>query len=87
MALKAAVEGERIRPLGRRMPQAQVLLQHFYRQPVQYARDVVAAMGGSPTSVNKLLTDLEGLGILRETTGYKRNLMFVFSEYLALFQG
>ena len=86
LALKAAVEGERIHPLGRRMPQAQVLLQLFYRQPVQYARDVVAAMGGSPTSVNKLLADLTAMGILRELTGYKRNRMFVFSEYLALFQ-
>ena len=72
--------------LGRRIPQAQALLQLFYRQPVQPARDVVAALGASPTATNKLLADLETMGILRELTGYKRNRMFVFSEYLALFQ-
>lgn len=86
LVLKQQVEGERIHPLGRRIPQAQQLLQLFYQQPVQHAREVVQAMGGSPTSTNKLLADLTGLGILRETTGYKRNRMFVFSEYLALFQ-
>jgi len=86
LALKQQVEGERIHSLGRRIPKAQVLLQLFYRQPVQYARDVVAALGASPTSTNKLLADLETMGILRELTGYKRNRMFVFSEYLALFQ-
>lgn len=86
LALKQQVEGERIHPLGRRIPQAQQLLQLFYQQPVKQARDVVQAMGGSPTSTNKLLADLTSLGILREITGYKRNRMFVFTEYLALFQ-
>jgi len=86
LALKQQVEGERIHALGRRIPQAQALLQLFYRQPVQYARDVVAALNASPTATNKLLADLETMGILRELTGYKRNRMFVFSEYLAMFQ-
>jgi len=85
LVLKQQVEGERIHALGRRIPQAQALLQLFYRQPVQHARNVVAAMGGSPTSTNKLLADLTELGILREMTGFKRNRIFVFSEYLALF--
>ncbi|MEJ7662183.1 MAG: Fic family protein [Hymenobacter sp.] len=87
LVLKQRVEGERIHPLGRRIPQAQQLLRLFYQRPVQSARDVVQALGGSPTSTNKLLADLENLGILRETTGYKRNRLFVFKEYLALFEG
>ncbi|MEJ7662870.1 MAG: hypothetical protein WKG07_26600 [Hymenobacter sp.] len=86
LALKQQVEGERIHPLGRRIPQAQQLLQLFYQRPVQSARDVAQALTGSSTTINKLLTDLETQGILREATGYKRNRMFVFSEYLALFQ-
>jgi len=87
VALKQQVEGERIHPLGRRIPQAQQLLRLFYQRPVQSARDVAQALGGSATSTNKLLADLENLGILRESTGYKRNRMFVFTEYLALFEG
>jgi hypothetical protein len=80
------VKGERIHPLGRRIPQAQQLLRLFYQRPVQSARDVAQALGGSATSVNKLLADLESLCILLESTGYKRNRMFVFTEYLALFE-
>ena len=87
LALKQQVEGERIHPLGRRIPQAQQLLQLFYQRPLLSARDAVQAIGGSPTSTNKLLADLESLGILREATGYKRNRLFVFTEYLALFEG
>ncbi len=87
LALKQQIEGERIHPLGRRIPQAQQLLRLFYQRPVQYSRDVVQLMGGSATSTNKLLADLENLGILREATGYKRNRLFVFTEYLALFEG
>lgn len=86
LALKQQVEGERIHPLNRRIPQAQQLLQLFYQRPVLSARDVVQVLGGSPTSINKLLIDFEDLGILRETTGYKRNRLFVFGEYLALFE-
>ncbi len=86
LALKQQVEGERIHPLGRRIPQAQQLLRIFYQRPVQSARDVSQGLAGSSTTINKLLTDLEALGILREITGYKRNRMFVFTEYLALFQ-
>jgi len=86
VALRQEVDGERIHPLGRRIPQAQQVLRLFYQRPVQYARDVVQAMDGAPTTTQKLLTDLEGLGVLREATGFKRNRMFVFSEYLALFE-
>ncbi|AMJ67545.1 Fic family protein [Hymenobacter sp. PAMC 26628] len=86
VALRQEVDGERIHPLGRRIPQAQQVLRLFYQSPVQYARDVVQAMDGAPTTTQKLLTDLEGLGILREATGFKRNRIFVFTEYLALFE-
>jgi Fic family protein len=87
LALKQQVEGERIYPLTRRIPQAQQLLQQFYQRPVLSARDVGQVLGSSLTSTNKLLADLEGLGILREMPRYKRNRLFVSSEYLALFEG
>jgi len=87
VALKSELESVRIHPLGRRIPQAQQLLRLFYQRPVLPAREVARALGSSPTAANRLLADLESLGILRETTGYKRNRLFVLREYLALFEG
>lgn len=54
---------------------------------MQYAHNVVAARGGKFPMANKLLADdLTAIGILRELTDNKRDRMFVFSEYLVLFQ-
>ncbi len=59
----------------------------FHQRPVLPAREVTRALGSSPTATNRLLADIESLGIPRETTGYKRNRLFVLGEYLALFEG
>jgi Fic family protein len=41
--------------------------------------------GKSKATHYKLLNDLERLGILKEVTGAQRNKLYVFSDYLALF--
>jgi len=37
-------------------------------------------------TANTLIKDFDNLGILKEQTGYKRNRIFVFEEYLRLFE-
>jgi hypothetical protein len=41
--------------------------------------------GKSKATNYKLLNDLERLDILKEVTGAQRNKLYVFSDYLALF--
>ena len=37
-------------------------------------------------TANALIKDFHNLGILKEQTGYKRNRIFLFEEYLRLFE-
>lgn len=37
-------------------------------------------------TVNALINDFYTLGILKEQTGFRRNRVFVFAEYLKLFE-
>lgn len=44
------------------------------------------ATGVSINTVSALINDLVSAGVLREMTGQRRNRLFVFQEYLALFK-
>jgi len=41
----------------------------------------------TPRAANALINDLERLEILKEQTGFKRNRIYAFEEYLRLFSG
>ncbi len=47
---------------------------------------VAKLTGVSLVSSYKLIVDFVRLGILQEQTGYRRNRVFVFREYLNLFE-
>jgi hypothetical protein len=47
--------------------------------------DRPALLGLTPRAANGLINDLERLDILKEITGFKRNRVYVFEEYLRLF--
>jgi Fic family protein len=46
---------------------------------------VAVLLDVTPRAANGLIQELVTLGILKETTGYKRNRVFTFQEYLELF--
>lgn len=84
--LKTAIERDKIMTMGKRAKQGIVLLQALFSQPVMTVKDVQQVTGLSPKAANDLAQAFLAAGILTETTGYQRNRVFSFEEYLMLFR-
>ncbi|MDE0465945.1 MAG: Fic family protein [Candidatus Poribacteria bacterium] len=76
----------KILTLGSRARNAQKLLQCMYATPIVNTRWVERTLEISFSSANRLLKSLTELGLLKETTGYSRNRLFVLEKYLNLFR-
>ncbi|MCA1601316.1 MAG: hypothetical protein LC776_06620 [Acidobacteria bacterium] len=61
------------------------MLRHLYSNPVMSANRVAASLEITHQSASSLIRAFEEMEILRETTGQKKDRLFVFSEYLRLF--
>jgi len=85
IALRDKLEKETLLALGKKRPNAKTLLTYLYSKPAVTLADVVAQMDVSKQTANALIIDFVRLGILKEQTGYKRNRIFLFEEYLKLF--
>lgn len=83
--LKAHIEKEKLMSLGKRSKQALELFHHLFKKPVISVSDAQKMTGLSPKAANELVRIFVELKILRETTGYQRNRVFVFDEYLRMF--
>ena len=84
MALRHEVEHQ-ILSLGQRAENAKKLLLYLYQRPMLSVNEAAEQLGVTHQSANALVKQLESLGILRETTGYGRNRLYVFERYFALF--
>lgn len=76
---------EKILTLGKRAKTAQDLLKHLYSRPIVNAVQIAQELAVSHQSASALARSFEDIGIFREVTGFKRNRLFVFSDYLNLF--
>lgn len=76
----------KIASLGRRIKPAKELLKYLYSDPVIKINDVVNLIHLDFSTAKRLIDKLVELNILKETTGYKRNRIFIFEEYLNLFK-
>jgi Fic family protein len=72
--------------MGRRAKHGEELLKVFYSEPIVDASTVGKKLNLKHPTVYHLLNDFQNFGILKEITGFKRNRLFVFSEYLGLFE-
>ena len=72
--------------LGRKAENARKLIMHLYRKPVLSGAAAPQLLGVTPRAANALINDLERLNVLKEITGFKRNRVYVFEEYLRLFR-
>ena len=83
--LKASIESEKILTLGKRAKQGASFLHALFSKPMVTIKDVRVMTGLSPKAANDLVQVFIDQGILKETTGYQRNRVFVFHEYVRMF--
>ena len=83
--LKSNIESEKITELGKKVKLGQKFLNLLWEKPIVDAENVSEMLAISKQTALRLISDFIALGILKETTGYKRNRSFVFEEYMRLF--
>jgi len=83
--LKASIEKERILLMGKRSKQGLEFFHQLFRKPVVSIKDVQSMTGLSPKAANDLAQVFMEKNILIEMTGYQRNRIFVFHEYMGMF--
>lgn len=77
---------EKIITLGAKARAGQNLLLFLFSTPIVSAKTVSQKLNVSFATSNRLINDLVRLEILKESTGYSRNRLFVLNEYLDLFK-
>lgn len=75
----------KVTTLGRSAEKGMLLLNKLYRTPIVRVRDVEMITSLSNPNALTLVEKFEKLGILKETTGYKRNRVYSYTDYIALF--
>lgn len=84
--LRQKVEYRDILSLGKKAALAQKFLHYLYSKPIVDSREAAENLSVNPSTANRLIDDFIKLEIIREVTGYKRNRVFIFEEYLRLFE-
>jgi hypothetical protein len=72
--------------LGKKQALAKSFLQYLYRKPITDAADAATALDINVSTALRLIDDFIKLNILIEVTGYKRNRIFTFEDYIKLFR-
>jgi Fic family protein len=83
--LKEDIEQNRITTMGKRATQGMNLLKGLYSKPILQISDIQEITTLSPKAANDLAQFFMKTGILKEITGYQRNRIFAFEEYVKMF--
>ncbi len=83
--LREKIEKQDILTLGRKIQNAQKLVLQMYKTPFMNIAEIAECLKCSEETANILAKNFVKLGILKETTGYKRNRIFVFEQYVQIF--
>lgn len=73
--------------LGRGAGKALVLLERLYYQPMVNVPSVMAITGLTSAPANALVLKLEGMGLLQEMSGRRRNRIFAYAPYMRFLEG
>ncbi len=85
LELKARLETNLKAQFGKKGPNASIVLQQLFKKPVIHVNQVKDLTKSTYKTANDLVDDFVTAGILSEMTGNRRNRVFVFEEYLNLF--
>jgi Fic family protein len=85
IALRASLE-TKIITLGKKQMLARKVLQYLFSQPITDMQSIANATNVSVPTISRLLNNFLKLEILVELTGFKRNRVFAFEQYLELFR-
>ncbi len=85
MQLQTTID-DRLKSLGGKANDARKVISSLYSNPVTDANKVKEIIEKSNVSAYKLIASLEELGILKEVTGGQRSKIYIFDEYISLFQ-
>lgn len=77
---------QKLQSLGARAANAQKVVNDLYRRPLISADRTSKVADVSLPTAYKLIQSLEELGILQEITGFERNRLYVYGEYIDLFR-
>lgn len=84
--LKSEIETRIIMQMGKRTKTANVLLQGLFKKPFVNINDVQNITGLSQKAAYNLVNQFSDKGILIESTGYQRNRVFMFDDYIKMFK-
>lgn len=84
LILKDEIDGKIVR-MGRKAENAKRLITLLYKNPVITVNNTIALLGIDKRAARELITVFEETGILKEITGFKRNRIFEFGQYIELF--
>lgn len=77
---------EKIIGLGKRAKIGRELLKHLYAHPIVNLKQIGELLQITHPSASTLAKEFERIGIFKEITGFKRNQLFKFAEYVNLFK-
>jgi len=83
--LKNSIENGHILQMGKRAKAGIILFHYLFKNPIISIKDVQNITDLSSKAANSLVKVFVEHKILIEKTGYRRNRVFVFNEYLKLF--
>jgi len=77
---------EKIKTLGRRAKLGDKLLKILFGTPIVNVNKIVKELEVTFPTANAVIADFEKAGIFKEVTGYARNRLFSFVDYINLFK-
>ncbi|EKB48480.1 Fic family protein [Cecembia lonarensis] len=86
ISLREKYEFQELIKLGKKQGDAKRLITALYRQPIVDVGQVEKMLDVHNSTANRMIRDFQELGILEELTGFKRNRIFAFKEYINLFR-